>query len=241
MLDLVTIESHAKVGADRPDAALLDLAAAGRAERVGRVAVDVVGSLQERGVLDRVFKNPDALNEDVAALMQPPLAAVDVGRTCSTRSSPTSPARARRSSSPRPRPSAILTRSDPPSTAHQRSQVNGASSRRSPSARRRRPSRSTSAAPAATASVSCSSSTSAPSRIADEGVHVLVRDDLRDRRMAEQPRVGGEADQRAEDARARPTDSSVKPAGSIDQGSPAATPSTSRITPALSISQVVAT
>jgi hypothetical protein len=32
--DLVTIESHAKVGArDRPDAALLDLAAAGRAQR----------------------------------------------------------------------------------------------------------------------------------------------------------------------------------------------------------------
>ena len=30
-------------------------------------------------MLDRVFKNPDALNEDVAALMQPPLATVDVG------------------------------------------------------------------------------------------------------------------------------------------------------------------
>ena len=39
---------------------------------------DVVGSLQERGVLDRVFKNPDALNDDVAVAMQPPLVAVDV-------------------------------------------------------------------------------------------------------------------------------------------------------------------
>ena len=39
---------------------------------------DVVGSIQERALLDRVFKNPDALNDDVAVAMQPPLAAVDV-------------------------------------------------------------------------------------------------------------------------------------------------------------------
>ena len=39
---------------------------------------DIVGSLHERGLLDRVFRNPDALNEDVAVAMQPPLAAVDV-------------------------------------------------------------------------------------------------------------------------------------------------------------------
>jgi cystathionine beta-synthase len=39
---------------------------------------DVVGSLQERGLLDLVFRNPDALNDDVAAAMQPPLAAVEV-------------------------------------------------------------------------------------------------------------------------------------------------------------------
>ena len=38
---------------------------------------DVIGSLQDRDLLDRVFKNPDALHEDVAAAMQPPLAAVD--------------------------------------------------------------------------------------------------------------------------------------------------------------------
>ena len=30
---------------------------------------DVIGSLQERGLLDRVFRNPDALNEEVAAAM----------------------------------------------------------------------------------------------------------------------------------------------------------------------------
>jgi cystathionine beta-synthase len=38
---------------------------------------DVVGSLQDRDLLDRVFKNPDALHEDVANAMQPPLATID--------------------------------------------------------------------------------------------------------------------------------------------------------------------
>jgi cystathionine beta-synthase len=38
----------------------------------------VIGSLQDRDLLDRVFKNPDALHEDVAAAMQPPLPAIDV-------------------------------------------------------------------------------------------------------------------------------------------------------------------
>jgi cystathionine beta-synthase len=40
---------------------------------------DVVGSLQDRDLLDRVFKNPDALHEDVANAMQPPLATIDAG------------------------------------------------------------------------------------------------------------------------------------------------------------------
>jgi cystathionine beta-synthase len=42
---------------------------------------DVVGSLQERGLLDRVFKNPDALNEDVAQAMQPPLHIIEAGES----------------------------------------------------------------------------------------------------------------------------------------------------------------
>jgi cystathionine beta-synthase len=51
--------------------------------RDGDVAslADVIGSLQDRDLLDRVFKNPDALHEDVAAAMQPPLAAVDGEQT----------------------------------------------------------------------------------------------------------------------------------------------------------------
>ena len=38
----------------------------------------MIGSLQDRDLLDRVFKNPDALHEDVATAMQPPLSAIDI-------------------------------------------------------------------------------------------------------------------------------------------------------------------
>src|ERR671922_1089288 len=47
---------------------------------VGSLA-DVIGSLQDRALLDRVFRNPDALHEDVASAMQPPLAAVEADQT----------------------------------------------------------------------------------------------------------------------------------------------------------------
>ena len=42
---------------------------------------DVVGSLHERGLLDRVFKDPDALEQEVAEAMQPPLHVVDAGES----------------------------------------------------------------------------------------------------------------------------------------------------------------
>jgi cystathionine beta-synthase len=38
---------------------------------------DVIGSLQDRALLDRVFRDAGALDESVAAAMQPPLATVD--------------------------------------------------------------------------------------------------------------------------------------------------------------------
>ena len=46
--------------------------------RDGEVAslADVIGSLQDRALLDRVFKNADALHDDVASAMQGPLATV---------------------------------------------------------------------------------------------------------------------------------------------------------------------
>ena len=51
----------------------LPVASHGTAEAL----TDIVGSIQERSLLDRVFKNPDALNGDIAVAMRPPLAAVD--------------------------------------------------------------------------------------------------------------------------------------------------------------------
>jgi len=76
--ELVTIESHQKVGAaiDLMQQYSISQLPVLRHDSSGSLA-DVVGSLQERGLLDLVFRNPDALNEEVAAAMQPPLAAVE--------------------------------------------------------------------------------------------------------------------------------------------------------------------
>jgi cystathionine beta-synthase len=38
---------------------------------------DVIGSLQDRALLERLFTDPDVLHADVASAMQPPLAAVE--------------------------------------------------------------------------------------------------------------------------------------------------------------------
>jgi cystathionine beta-synthase len=77
--DLVTIESHQKVGEaiDLMQRYSISQLAVVRDGEVDSLA-DVIGSLQDRDLLDRVFKNPDALHEDVAAAMQPPLPAIDV-------------------------------------------------------------------------------------------------------------------------------------------------------------------
>jgi cystathionine beta-synthase len=76
--DLVTVGSHEKVGAaieamQQYGISQIPVVRNDEAESLA----DVVGSLQERALLDRVFRNPDALNEDVAVAMQPPLPAVD--------------------------------------------------------------------------------------------------------------------------------------------------------------------
>ena len=76
--ELVTIESHEKVGQaiDLMQRYAISQLPVVRHGSAGSLA-DLVGSLQERGLLDLVFRNPDALNEDVAAAMQPPLAAIE--------------------------------------------------------------------------------------------------------------------------------------------------------------------
>jgi cystathionine beta-synthase len=80
--ELVTIESHQKVGEaielmHRYSISQLPVVRHAPPETLA----DIVGSLEERGLLDRVFRNPDSLNEDVAKAMQPPLHAVDLAAT----------------------------------------------------------------------------------------------------------------------------------------------------------------
>jgi len=81
---LVTISSHQKVGEaidvmQQYSISQLPVVRDGDG-KVDSLA-DVIGSLQDRDLLDRVFKNPDALHEDVAAAMQPPLAAVEASQS----------------------------------------------------------------------------------------------------------------------------------------------------------------
>ena len=79
---LITISSHQKVGEaidlmQRYSVSQLPVVRNGDADSL----TDVIGSIQDREVLERVFRNPDALHEDVAAAMQPPLAAVDASQS----------------------------------------------------------------------------------------------------------------------------------------------------------------
>ena len=75
---LVTISAHQKVGEaiDAMQRYSISQLPVVRDGELGSLA-DVIGSLQDRDLLDRVFKNADALHEDVATAMQPPLATVD--------------------------------------------------------------------------------------------------------------------------------------------------------------------
>src|SRR4029079_4773376 len=80
--ELVVIEATHKVGEaielmQRWGISQLPVARSSPAESMAAV----VGSLQERGLLDRVLKSADALGEDVASAMQPPLHVVDAGES----------------------------------------------------------------------------------------------------------------------------------------------------------------
>ncbi len=75
---LVTISSHQKVAEaidvmERYSISQLPVVRNGEVDTLA----DVIGSLQDRALLDLVFKNPDALREDVAVAMQGPLQAVE--------------------------------------------------------------------------------------------------------------------------------------------------------------------
>mgnify|MGYP000247536299 FL=1 len=111
--DLVTIDAHKKVGAaidlmHRYGISQLPVVRREPAEAL----TDIVGSIQERSLLDRVFKNPDALNDDVAVAMQPPLATVDVTASLDDVFTDLSGPAAAVVVGAGGRPAAILTRSD---------------------------------------------------------------------------------------------------------------------------------
>jgi cystathionine beta-synthase len=126
--ELVTIESSRKVGIaielmQRYSISQLPVV---RHEPVESLT-DIVGSIQERQLLDRVFKNPDALNDDVAVAMQPPLATVDVGASLDEVFSDLSGPNMAVMVGSGGKPAAILTRSDLLEfLAHRRTQVDAA-------------------------------------------------------------------------------------------------------------------
>jgi cystathionine beta-synthase len=78
---LVTISSHQKVGEAIDVMQRYSISQLPVVRDGADSLADVIGSLQDRDLLDRVFKNSDALHEDVASAMQPPLAAVESSQT----------------------------------------------------------------------------------------------------------------------------------------------------------------
>ncbi len=111
--DLVVCEAHQKLGEaielmQRYGISQLPVVRSAPAETLA----DVIGSLNERVLLDRIFKNPDALGEDVAAAMQPPLGAVDLRDTVDQVFSDLQDQRQAVVVARGGRPEAVLTRSD---------------------------------------------------------------------------------------------------------------------------------
>jgi cystathionine beta-synthase len=82
---LVLVESHEKVGQaiDLMQRYGISQIPVVRHEPVESLA-DVVGSIRERGLLERVFRNQGALEDEVAAAMDPPLPAVEIGESVDT-------------------------------------------------------------------------------------------------------------------------------------------------------------
>ena len=111
--DLVVCEAHQKVGEaielmQRYGISQIPVVRHGPAESLA----DVIGSLNERGLLDRVFRNPDAVSADVATAMDPPLPAVDAGDPVEDVYADLSRGGAAVVVARSGRPAAVLTRSD---------------------------------------------------------------------------------------------------------------------------------
>jgi cystathionine beta-synthase len=83
--ELVLIESHEKVGQaielmQRYGISQIPVVRHEPAESLA----DIIGSIRERGLLERVFLNEGAMSEDVAGAMEPPLPAVEIRDTVDT-------------------------------------------------------------------------------------------------------------------------------------------------------------
>jgi cystathionine beta-synthase len=83
--ELVLVESHEKVGQaidlmQRYGISQIPVVRHAPAESLA----DVVGSIRERGLLERVFRSQGALEEEVAAAMEPPLPAVEIRESVDT-------------------------------------------------------------------------------------------------------------------------------------------------------------
>ena len=83
--ELVAVQTHQKVGqaVDLMQRYGISQIPVVRHEPAESLA-DVVGSIRERGLLERIFRNPDTLNEDVATAMDPPLPAVEIDDSVDT-------------------------------------------------------------------------------------------------------------------------------------------------------------
>jgi len=84
--ELVTVESHQKVGEaiDLMQRYSISQIPVVRHDGGGESLADVVGSIRERGLFERVFRNREALDDEVAAAMEPPLPAVEIDESVDT-------------------------------------------------------------------------------------------------------------------------------------------------------------
>ena len=113
MPELVTVESHQKVGEaiDLMQRYSISQIPVVRHDGADSLA-DVVGSIRERGLLDRVFRSHEALGEEVAAAMEPPLPAVEIDESVETVFADLSAGNPAVVVARRGRPVGVLTRAD---------------------------------------------------------------------------------------------------------------------------------
>jgi cystathionine beta-synthase len=82
---LITLRAHQKVGEAIDLMMRYGISQIPVVRHEGTVSLaDVIGSVRERGLLDRIFRNQDAIREDVAAAMEPPLPAVEIDESVDT-------------------------------------------------------------------------------------------------------------------------------------------------------------